>query len=46
MSDIFGRKPVLVIGLFGTGISMVIFGFAKSLPVALIARGIGGALNG
>lgn len=27
-------------------LSMLIFGFAKSLPVALLARAVGGALNG
>lgn len=46
MSDVVGRKPVLIMGLFGTGISMVIFGFSRNLPLALIARGVGGALNG
>ncbi|OJD18932.1 hypothetical protein AJ78_01044 [Emergomyces pasteurianus Ep9510] len=46
MSDNFGRKPVLIIGLFGTAISMIVFGFAPSLPVALIARALGGLLNG
>jgi MFS family permease len=46
LSDRIGRKPVLLIGLGGTGISMTIFGFAKSLPVALGARFVGGLLNG
>ncbi|KKZ64944.1 hypothetical protein EMCG_09178 [[Emmonsia] crescens] len=46
MSDNFGRKPVLIIGLAGTAISMIVFGFASSLPVALIARALGGLLNG
>ncbi|CUS07848.1 unnamed protein product [Tuber aestivum] len=46
ISDIFGRKPVLIMGLVGTMLSMIIFGFAKSFPVALIARAVGGALNG
>ncbi|OAX85556.1 hypothetical protein ACJ72_00050 [Emergomyces africanus] len=46
MSDNFGRKPVLIIGLVGTAISMVVFGFSPSLPVALIARALGGLLNG
>ena len=46
LSDKFGRKPILLFGLAGTGISMLVFGFAKSLPTALIARALGGFLNG
>lgn len=46
LSDSVGRKPVLLCGLAGTGLSMIIFGFAPNLPVALIARALGGMLNG
>ncbi|KAL2000301.1 hypothetical protein VTN02DRAFT_3291 [Thermoascus thermophilus] len=46
MSDRIGRKPVLVMGLVGTAISMVAFGFASTLPMAMIARALGGLLNG
>ncbi|RPB03503.1 MFS general substrate transporter [Choiromyces venosus 120613-1] len=46
ISDKFGRKPVLIMGLVGTMLSMLIFGFAKSFPIALFARAVGGALNG
>ncbi|PUU78672.1 major facilitator superfamily domain-containing protein [Tuber borchii] len=46
ISDKFGRKPVLIMGLVGTMLSMLMFGFAKSFPMALIARAIGGGLNG
>lgn len=46
MSDKVGRKPVLVMGLVGTAISMVVFGFAPNLPTAMIARALGGLLNG
>ncbi|KAH7384441.1 major facilitator superfamily domain-containing protein, partial [Pyrenochaeta sp. MPI-SDFR-AT-0127] len=46
LSDRVGRKKVLLGGLFGTGLSMLLFGFARSLPMALIARALGGLLNG
>jgi MFS family permease len=46
ISDTIGRKPVLVMGLIGTAISMVSFGFSRSLPAAIISRALGGLLNG
>ncbi|KAF2175483.1 MFS general substrate transporter [Zopfia rhizophila CBS 207.26] len=46
LSDRIGRKKVLLGGLFGTGLSMLLFGFATNLPMALIARALGGLLNG
>ena len=46
LSDKVGRKPVLMGGLAGTGLSMIIFGFATNLPVALVGRALGGLLNG
>ncbi|RPB26691.1 MFS general substrate transporter [Terfezia boudieri ATCC MYA-4762] len=46
ISDKVGRKPVLIGGLAGTMVSMILFGFAKSFPVALLARAAGGFLNG
>ncbi|RDW90165.1 MFS transporter [Aspergillus mulundensis] len=46
MSDRIGRKPVLVMGLIGTAISMIVFGFAPNLATAMIARALGGLLNG
>ncbi|QDS67913.1 hypothetical protein FKW77_008472 [Venturia effusa] len=46
LSDRVGRKPILLTGLAGTGISMLMFGFASNLPMALFARALGGFLNG
>lgn len=46
LSDRIGRKNVLLGGLFGTGLSMLVFGFARSLPMALVARALGGLRNG
>lgn len=46
ISDRIGRKPVLLLGLCGTALSMVLFGFSRSLPAAITARALGGLLNG
>lgn len=46
LSDKIGRKPVLLSGLAGTALSVLIFGLAPNLPVALLARALGGLLNG
>lgn len=46
LSDRIGRKYVLFIGLLGSALSLVIFGFATNFYVALAARTMAGALNG
>lgn len=46
ISDRVGRKPVLLGGLAGTALSMLVFGFAPNLPVAILGRALGGLLNG
>ncbi|TID16534.1 MFS general substrate transporter [Venturia nashicola] len=46
LSDRVGRKPILLTGLAGTGLSMLMFGLAPNLPMALFARALGGFLNG
>lgn len=46
LSDRIGRKPVLLIGIAGTGLSMLMFGFSKNYYMALAARGLMGAVNG
>ena len=46
MSDKLGRKPILIIGLLGTSISLLLFGFATNYYWALFARCLAGILNG
>ena len=41
-----GRKLVLLIGLAGTGLSCVGFGFSGTFWQAMVCRTLGGALNG
>ncbi|ORY61588.1 major facilitator superfamily domain-containing protein [Pseudomassariella vexata] len=45
-SDQGGRKRVLLIGLFGTTISVLGFGFSTTFSQAMAFRIMGGALNG
>ena len=45
-SDRVGRKPVILMGLVGTIISGTAFGFSTSYSNAIIARSMGGFLNG
>lgn len=46
LSDRVGRKPVLLLGCFGTMLSLVMVGFASNIWIALIGRALGGLLNG
>lgn len=46
LSDRIGRKKVLLMGLGGTGFTLLVFGFSPNFYVALAARLIAGALNG
>ncbi|KAK7178810.1 MFS multidrug transporter [Paraphaeosphaeria sporulosa] len=41
-----GRKRVLLIGLVGTAVSCLGFGFSRNFTTAVVTRTIGGALNG
>jgi DHA1 family multidrug resistance protein-like MFS transporter len=45
ISDRRGRKPVLVVGLLGYGISMVLFGLSTKLWMLFVARGVGALLS-
>ncbi|KAG2032270.1 major facilitator superfamily domain-containing protein [Suillus americanus] len=46
LSDYIGRKPVLLIGLFGLSLSMFCFGLSKTFWSLVISRCLNGALNG
>ncbi|KAF8218229.1 major facilitator superfamily domain-containing protein [Mycena galopus ATCC 62051] len=46
MSDRVGRKPVLLMGLFGLSLSMIFFGLSKSYGALVVSRCLAGLLNG
>jgi DHA1 family multidrug resistance protein-like MFS transporter len=45
LSDRFGRKPVLMLGVFGNAISMVALGLSTQLWMLFAARGLAGILS-
>ncbi|KAI0473599.1 major facilitator superfamily protein [Xylariaceae sp. FL0804] len=45
-SDRFGRKPVIMMGLFSTMTLFVMWGISTSLPMAIVIRAIQGGCNG
>ncbi|PWN21435.1 MFS general substrate transporter [Microstroma glucosiphilum] len=45
LSDRIGRRPVLLIGMAGTVVSVNAFGLAKSFPAMIAARCISGLFN-
>ncbi|KAF8556128.1 MFS general substrate transporter [Imleria badia] len=45
-SDYIGRKPVLLLGVFGLSISMFCFGLSRTFTGLVLSRCITGALNG
>ncbi|KAF1837135.1 MFS general substrate transporter [Decorospora gaudefroyi] len=45
-SDRYGRKPIILFGLFNTMWTMLLWGFSVNLPMALAARALGGLSNG
>ncbi|KAL5116325.1 hypothetical protein ACEQ8H_005783 [Pleosporales sp. CAS-2024a] len=45
-SDKYGRKPIILAGLFNTMWTMLLWGFSTSLPMALTARALQGLGNG
>lgn len=46
LSDRIGRKPVMIMGCFGTMLSLLMVGFSRSFAFALVGRAVGGLLNG
>ena len=46
LSDRVGRKPIIVVLLCGTCVSMIAFGFSATLAQALVARCLGGLFSG
>ncbi|KAF8937692.1 hypothetical protein BGZ47_008910 [Haplosporangium gracile] len=46
MSDRYGRRPILLLGLCGSSIACIFFGLSKSLVWAIISRSMCGLLNG
>lgn len=45
VSDRRGRKPVLVVGMLGYGVSMLLYGLATHLWMLFAARALGGILS-
>lgn len=45
LSDRIGRKPVLMIGIFGYGVTMILFGLATQLWMLFAARILAGILS-
>ena len=46
LADQIGRKPVILGGIAGLGISVASFGMSKSLAAMVLSRCIGGTLGG
>ena len=46
LSDHYGRRPIIMLGLLGSSISYVIYGFAASFALLLISRSVHGACAG
>jgi DHA1 family multidrug resistance protein-like MFS transporter len=45
LSDRFGRKPILMLGVFGNAISMLALGLSTDLWMLFVARGLAGVLS-
>lgn len=45
LSDRYGRKPLLILGTLGNGLTMLGFGFSSSLSMLFLFRALGGILS-
>jgi DHA1 family multidrug resistance protein-like MFS transporter len=45
LSDRFGRKPILLLGVFGNAITMILLGISTSIPMLIAMRGLAGVLS-
>jgi DHA1 family multidrug resistance protein-like MFS transporter len=45
MSDRYGRKPILLVGIMGLSLSFFLFAIAKTLSMLFVARIVGGMLS-
>jgi DHA1 family multidrug resistance protein-like MFS transporter len=45
ISDQVGRKPVLMVGMFGYGLTMLLFGLASELWMLIVFRALSGVLS-
>jgi MFS family permease len=45
LSDRHGRRPLLILGLFGSAVSYIVFGLAHSIAVLLFSRVIAGIMG-
>ncbi|TFK47990.1 MFS general substrate transporter [Heliocybe sulcata] len=46
LSDSIGRRPVVLIGILGSGVTMLMFGLSRTFIGLLLSRGLSGAVNG
>jgi len=46
VSDVVGRRPVVLLGALGTGFMMLLFGFSRNLTYMLITRSLHGFFAG
>src|SRR5512138_1150742 len=45
LSDRYGRKPILLVGIVGYGVTMLLFGLANQLWMLFVARALNGILS-